>query len=377
MVPIRQLPPRLIPNFWRILLLFLHSLWYEVAMPEPTAQQVRHRVFPQRPSDKEIERYVEEILSTSTPEEISDLHQGPIPPDEPFRKLRQITLKRSRRADGEMAFCPRCGRHKQYLEGWLIYLPGLEALACVGNDCAGSEAKAEADREYLLEIQRKNNNDYLLETVPTLSLELAKVEALKPSCEAADTVYRTFKREGKEAWQALRNVVRDDGRLKVNEVMASNGIGPSGIRTSGGSTQTRSISFGELRGRTMFKGAFTPLKAVGEIEATIQEFECQNDDALLEMATWTHDQMEAACRSLRKAFEGLSRLDMELKDIARFFATSNLEAITRWSSHHDAAFRGLRFSRRRANGREVAFFQYSNPSRFKEFELPDALTVPD
>ncbi|OYY78973.1 MAG: hypothetical protein B7Y43_03605 [Sphingomonas sp. 28-62-20] len=307
-----------------------------MVFPTATLDPKPFKAFDARPAPDVIRSYAEQIVATGHPELIPDLYHQPIGKDEPFLNLRPLEVAKDRRADGTMMPCPRCATPNKFLSGWLIFLTDLKAIACVGNDCAGGAVQMAANREYEERLKREQEEEYLLEALPMLRDALAEAALLAPRAEVATALHKAL-RKLKEPFAALRDAARNGGQLSVNEVMQTTSGGPSGIRTRGSSVQTRTVRFGLLAGAGAFVGAFDPLKAIQEVRAAFEKFQCHDDNAALEaVASMTDEQRAAAYKSVKKSYKRLAEARADLDGFSAFFTDANLDRVNEWGRHQDA-----------------------------------------
>lgn len=347
-------------------------------MPAESDTLPSHRHFPERPPEFVAKKYAETIFETGHPEDIADLHKGPILRDEGFIRLSYVSIPSGRRRDGLRAPCPRCAVNK-FFDGWLVYFPRLQAVAFVGHCCAGAEQATEAKRVWDAEQADKLNQEYLLNTLPTLAERIAALPPLATEAREAGELYRAFKKLAPQAWKGLKRVATNGGILNVNEVMAQSAVGPRGITTSGGGgVQTRTVSFGSLAGRAMFKTHFDPSRTVQEAQSVL-ETHARNDEEqvvayLGQLAAGDSADRAQAAKDVRDAVNRLDKLPPLLSDLRAFFAHSNLARVNDWAQHPDSPLRGLQLIRkRRASGGDV--LEYVIPGEFATIPIPPGISA--
>jgi hypothetical protein len=342
---------------------FVFSSGYWIALP--------HKTYELRPAPRVISELSERIVATGYPEAVTDLHPGPIGADEPFLKLLKITVSDKLRTDGTMMPCPRCTPNR-FWEGWLIYLSDLQAIAFVGNKCAGSVALAEADLEWNLRQARETEEEYLLTTLPTIRALLVTVEQLEARCVAASELHKTLRNDAKEAFGALRVVAKQSGLLTVDEIMSKPSGGPAGLGTRGSTVETRSLSFGRLSGSSAFIGAFDPHKTILEAAAVLKLYRCDTDGEVLETISSLSDmQRSAVCKQMRKAIDAVGAVSSNVDDFAEFFADTNLGRVSDWGAHRDAPVHLTVMKRALGGGLFQLEFRY--PGNFGRIAIPAGL----
>jgi hypothetical protein len=122
------------------------------------SEQAQHRKFPHEPSNIFLDSVCEHIAKTGEPETISDLFQEKIHKTESFEIMRDITIDKKKRPNGNMVSCPMCGHSNQFLKGYLCWFSELQFVAIIGRDCAGHEALAEAKRNYKSKLRKTISN---------------------------------------------------------------------------------------------------------------------------------------------------------------------------------------------------------------------------
>lgn len=182
------------------------------------------------------------MRESGEPETFAGIHPGPLDKAEPFLKLKSFIVSRPKRRDGQLAPCPMCHKPNKFLEGDLVYLTRLQAIAAIGHECSARETRTEAEREYRARAVRDQEDNYLLDQLPLIQFRLAQAEPWKPYAQSAQRTYRMFRTKAPAAHRYLRAVKEQGGRLVVAEAVSREvtAVGPRGFRGSSG-VDTRDI----------------------------------------------------------------------------------------------------------------------------------------
>lgn len=242
------------------------------------------RLFKDMPGDYLAEEFIAHIRTTGAPESFPGIHPGPLAKTEPFRKLAAFSIERMKRPDDDMAYCPMCHQPNKYLEGALVYLTDLKAIAAIGHECAAKENRAAADKEYRARRDQRAEEDYLLANLPHVVRKLASISEVRPAAAEALRVFRLLRKDAPDAVRQLRAIKQKGARLTVAETIDAKlaEIGPSGFKGSSG-RQTRDALFGVLAGTTAVINDFNPVSDLNRIETVLRAVpDCRSEDEALE-----------------------------------------------------------------------------------------------
>lgn len=300
----------------------------------------RHRKFKDRPSQVFINCVKAHITQTGQPETFDGLFHGVLAKEEPFVILAEIEVNTAVRPYGDLAPCPMCHASNKFKEGRLVYLHQLGVAAVIGHECAAVEANKEANREWRLREQRRNEEDYLLHAIPLLPRRFTEVGKANPIFQEAESFLRAFRSNGKPFFEALRKVRTAGGQLIVTEEIRSSGVGPSGIRTSGSSIETRDHMIGVLRGQIAVSPTFNPNASSEVILRAINRHRCSSEEEALNYISGLSDlDRAAAVKDLQKAENDFLGLLEKLRDFVLFFGERNFSTVNEWAGHPFSSFR--------------------------------------
>lgn len=288
-----------------------------------------------------VDRICAHIATSGEPETLTELHPGPIGKDEPFLIVRELSIPRDRRADGRMAPCPMCQPNK-FLDGRLVWFTNLQALAAIGHCCAGRDTRLAAEREFRAREAKARAEDFLLQALPGLAALRAVGANLAPRVDATQTVFDRFRNAGAAFQRALRQATRGSGILSVAEIIGPRlQGGPSGLRTSGSTVETRDVSFGILSGPAAVASRCAVADDLAAVVGLLAVFPpIVDEDGALDYLAALDDTALLACeRRLRDIQNKLGEIGTRLDDIAAFFTAANAARISAWGSHRDAPIR--------------------------------------
>lgn len=321
-------------------------LRHEIAVEHPLL-----RLFKDMPGDYLADEFIAHIRTTGAPESFPGIHPGPLAKTEPFRKLAEFSIDRMKRPDGDMAYCPMCHQPNKYLEGALVYLIDLKAIAAIGHECAARENRAAADKDYRARRDQRAQEDYLLANLPHAARKLASISEVRPAAVEALRVFRLLRKDAPDAVRQLRAIKQKGARLTVTETIDAKlaEIGPSGFKGSSGK-QTRDAVFGALAGTTAVINDFNPVSELNRIETVLRAVpECRSEDEALEaICRMTDSEREWATTRLRQTDIDFRKFQARMADFCAFFATANIARIDAWTQHpeHPSRFRIKRAEQR-------------------------------
>lgn len=301
------------------------------------------RLFKNMPGDHLAEEFIAHIHTTGAPESFPGIHPGPLAKTEPFRKLAAFSIERMKRPDDDMAYCPMYHQPNKYLEGALVYLTDLKAIAAIGHECAAKENRAAADKDYRARRDQRAEEDYLLANLPHVARKLASISEVRPAAAEALRVFRLLRKDAPDAVRQLRAIKQKGARLTVAETIDAKlaEIGPSGFNGSSGK-QTRDAVFGVLAGTTAVISDFNPVSELNRIETVLRAVpECRSEDEALEAICRMPDpERKWATTRLRQTDSDFRNFQARMADFCAFFATANIARIDAWTQHpeHPARF---------------------------------------
>lgn len=287
--------------------------------------------------DRPLESFVHEVLEwlriSAMPEAHEALFRNSIPKDVKFIILRKdVVLDGTKRPDGDNAPCPMCATNK-FLRGSLVYVPEMQCCAFIGNCCADSKSRAEAERDFRQRSRQDYEDNYLLDGLPLISDKLDALNSLMPAAKEAQRMYRQFRRGASLVQHQLRQVKRTFGpRLVVSEMLGDEDErldyhGPAGFR--GGTLKTREHDFGPMEGELAIIKDYKP---VNELEHLIRQLSSidpiTDEDQLLEFITTINEKQRHAGVVILEAVDtGVIRFIERLRNFYAFFTPENAARI--------------------------------------------------
>jgi hypothetical protein len=317
------------------------------------------RIFKDRPTRFFLDEFRDHIRKTNQPEIFAGLHRGPISKSARFQKLLEFTVDQQKRPQKDKVPCPMCQPNK-FLNGWLIYLPDLQAVAAIGHCCADQENLAAADRRYKDERLRDYEEDYLLANLPFVEARLATLLQVRLAAEEARRIYLHFRGKGSEFQKALRKVKEHSGLLTITEEIAGEiaAYGPSGLRSSGSTRQTRDIVCGRLEGSTALIAEYNPVKELDLISNWLNGLRCEptTEAALNWIIGLSAKERHSATVLLKEADDRFANFQKRIRDFCAFFDRDNIARIDTWGSHPQSPYQ-FRASIGDDRGRRICSFE--------------------
>ena len=310
-----------------------------------SAERPRFRTYKDMPGSYLREAFIAHIRATGTPESFPGIHPGPIDKAEPFCKLTDFSIDRGRRPGGDMAFCPMCHQLNKILQGSLIYLTRIRAVAAIGHECAVRENRAAAEKDYRARRDRETWEDYLIGSLPHVAAKLAAINVVRPAADEATRVVRRLQKDAPGAVRQLRETNRTHGgQLIIAETIDATiaRIGPSGFQGANG-RQTRDIMFGLLIGTTAIITNYNPARELDQIGAILEKCPmCTTEEEALEaVCQLTEKDCKWTATNLRETDRSFRRFQSRIADFCSFFTTDNIARIDAWTRHpeHPSPFR--------------------------------------
>jgi hypothetical protein len=330
------------------------------------------KVYPTEPLPVLFRDLEAHVAASGQPETFPGVHPGPLAKDEPFTRLGQITLDPRKRPEGDLAPCPMCHCANKFKSGWFVYLPKLEAVAIIGNECASKDTLSSAEKHWNLRQERLREEANMERLVPLLPSWLTTFETAAPTVYAVANLLKSFRREGKAFLRALSGAAKDSGVLVVHELIKTRG-GPRGIRTSGSSTDTREIPVGRIAGVKALSTRFNLQADLDALVALTRPHVQRDEHSELEYITAVGPQRRQACRDLLKVERQYPLLVKAVEDSRVFFTSANLEVIRKWGEHHLPTLRFELTEIDTPQGRRLTF---RAPGELWYPTLPSALWAP-
>ncbi|WP_454683513.1 hypothetical protein [Ancylobacter moscoviensis] len=279
------------------------------------------------------------------PETFSGLYWGKIDRDEGFIILKRFEIERKKRADGKLAFCPRCCQHDKYRKGDLAWFPRLMVCAAIGNCCAGHEAGTTAAKEFKAKKDRDARENYLLEHLPLMAAKLDAVAQLEPVAVAAGEIYRQFRREVPKVHSQLRAAKANyGGNLVVSRVLRtddaedeSDYVGPAGFGRRSG-VETQETTLGLMAGQIALIRDFAPERELTMVRRQLESvgFSFTDEDAVDFILRNSERELKVALVILQSADEGHAKLVSRLREFWSFFTPENIGLIHAYGIHEDS-----------------------------------------
>lgn len=334
---------------------------------------------PDRSIEEALRKHIKE---TGTPESFSGMILKPLPPDAtPELVLRNYTIDRRKRADGQYAPCAQCCPNApKYLTGGVMWCPQDGWMRQFGCDCVekaiGGLAYREMNRQRdQLEAER-DADDFLLSHWQCVSRlrtyvrdALLVADALVKNRDTIDNKLRGWR-------SAVRNAARSsEGQLvimrrrRIERDDAGERIGPRGFGGSDGYESVPDV-IGPFVGRIVFSMDFDPTSWVRDIEGLIPEGIWDTGEAAFEVvAPWSMSRRVEKVRKLREAMSQTVIVSRKLEEGRQFFTAEALRRLGSWGADREAA---LPFTIR--TGAEAAEIRYD--SKVCKIPLLATLAVP-
>jgi hypothetical protein len=292
---------------------------------------------PPREDHPVVRDFLDHTRTTHQPETFPGLHPGPFDPAEPFRRVASFTIDRLRRPMRDRVPCPMCRRQNKFETGYLVCFPNLSVLGVIGRECACPLNQAASEADWKSRQRHQQEMGFLEATLPLVAGRLAQTARSRRAVEEAERVYRRLRLGG--TWlHDLRRVAKQGGQLLVHELMdMRDAIGPSGIRSSGGSQTRLVFNGGLLEGTVATRTEFRPTATWAGVHNYLSEqsYAPGDDGLLLRLIELDEAPQErgAAYARLRWAETQWSKLRREMADFVAFFDPLNIQRINNWAGH--------------------------------------------
>jgi len=292
------------------------------------------KIYPSEPLPSLFRELEAHVSLTGQPETFPGLHPGPLSPNEPFTNLGKIELDQQKRPDGDRAPCPMCHSPNKFKHGWFVYLPRLQAIAVIGNECASKDTRISANQKWRQRQALLTEESYLEAVLPQLTQWLAVLDLSVPVANELTALLSGFRSKGKPFFKALAPAKALGGSLVVTETITRTaGDGPRGMTTSGSNVETRDIHVGRIKGLKALEAKFSPIRELIAIRDLIVPHLKDGGEAILDYITGSDQQRTAAYRDLRKAEQLLRSFLADVEECRAFFTDANLAVIAEWASH--------------------------------------------
>ena len=289
------------------------------------------RVFENRPTPYDVNRIKEEILRTASPETHPDLFQNKIRRDTPYVILAKISIDPKKRRDSLRVDCPMCQPRKFY-DGRLVWLPDYQRIAFIGHCCADKHIAEQANIEFEAEQRKERDIEFLIESLPLLTVCRETIEQAAPIVQAADWAVRQLRRSASSLCRDLDHASRaNNGVLSIDEMVRADS--EEAERHNRGPT-TRTTHLGMLRGRDVLRGSIYPNKLLDAARARLPTLNLPDDGAVIDHLLTledAHDERTALCASLRCASTDYRTASLRTREIQAFFHPENLRLVLDWS----------------------------------------------
>jgi hypothetical protein len=227
---------------------------------EPSAQsEAPYRL---RPSESDVARFLEHVNATGQPETFPTLSRTtPSALSRPIF-IRQFSVERRKRPDGDMAPCPICSPNDpKYLhDGYLVWYPDEGVIRAIGPECGdtvfGGTAYAEAKSKFEIEERERRAIDFIEKNLRKVLPMIVALEAIKPAVREAERLYSDFTGQAPKIHEKLRRVRGSGGLLEKTTAVASRS-GPRGLGSAGAS---RAEVLGGLHDTSILKTKLTLLR---------------------------------------------------------------------------------------------------------------------
>jgi hypothetical protein len=316
-----------------------------------------YRVFNERPLPTLCREVEAHVAKTGQPETFPGIFTGDLKKDEPFAKLLELRIDRLKRPDGDRAPCPMCHSPNKFIEGWLVYLERLHAIAVIGTECASKDTRTSADRDWRERQSQLTEEAYLEAIIPQLGSWLAILDRVGTVVTETDSLLRGFRSKGKSFFKALAPARTASGLLVVTQEVKRRVGGPRAMRTSGSTVETRDIPLGRIRGLKALDPRFSPERAEEAVRDLILPHVRTSEEAMVDYITGPAMQRKTAYRELRKAEDSLQTLLVDLEDCRSFFTDDNIAVIAEWARHPDGQHRFELRVTPTENGKRLLFYR--------------------
>jgi hypothetical protein len=316
-----------------------------------------YRVFKERPLPTFCREVETHVAKTGQPETFPGMFTADLDKNEPFAKLLELRIDLLKRPEGDRAPCPMCHSANKFIEGWLVYLERLQAIAVIGTECASKDTRTSADKEWRERQSQLAEETYLEAAIPQLESWLAILDTSAPVVTEADSLLRGFRSKGKSFFKALASARTTSGLLVVTQEVKRRAGGPRGMRTSGSTVETRDIPIGRIRGLKALDPRFSPDAEQQAVRELIRPHVRTTEEAMVDYITGPAVQRKTAYRELRRAEDALQGLLTDLEDCRSFFADDNIAVIAEWAGHPDGQHRFELGITPTENGKRLLFYR--------------------
>ncbi|WP_125901186.1 hypothetical protein [Methylobacterium indicum] len=326
-----------------------------------------YRIFRDAPLPDFQEQVIDHIRKTATPETCDGLFRGRIPKDATYRILRPIKIDQKKRVEGDRAPCPMCTPNR-FLNGYLVWLPEHRVAAIIGHCCA--DHADDAEKEYKAQQKLKNEEDFLLSSLPLLSEKTEILKKLRGPADDATTLYRKFKKRAPGVQHQLRGI-KEQGNavLRLAEILRgdddisrSDYYGPAGFGGRGNSEiDSRDVVFGRLAGTTALLSNYRPKVELEDAIRTAASFDFSGDEeaALDLIAGMDNRTRRAAVDIVQLVDQYYEKFISRLKDFVEFWDADNMSRLNAFGS---SPLNPTPFEARRTiiSGRPVVIIRQNN-----------------
>jgi hypothetical protein len=297
-----------------------------------------------RPTEDDVARFLDHVRRTGQPETFATLCRStPSALSRPVF-LRQFSVERSRRPDGDEAPCPICSPNDpKYLhDAYLVWYPDEGVIRAIGPECGdsvfGGTAYAEAKGEFEIEERERRATDFIERNLPKVLAMVVALEVIRPAVLEAERLYSEFTGQAPRIHEKLRRVRGAGGLLEATTVFALRG-GPRGLGSAGasrvevlGGLHDTSILMARLRLKRDWNAILTLLSAMPKTHSA--------EEAYLWMCDYVPrvEMMEKVVATLRRCSASYVKLVAQLDCFGSFFSRPLFHLLDEWGRHEGNDF---------------------------------------
>jgi hypothetical protein len=180
--------------------------------------------FSNRPSNELIEAFLQHVRETGEPECFPSITTSKPAPNSRPVFLRQFSIERKRRRDGDMAPCPICSpASPKYLhDGYLAWYPDECVIRAIGPECGdavfGGTQYAQAKTIFDLVERERLAVEFLQKNLPKALSMLVALRALEEPAAEAERLHQQLRKGGPRILAKLREMKSTGGAISVSIV---------------------------------------------------------------------------------------------------------------------------------------------------------------
>ncbi len=289
--------------------------------------------FPKRPTDSQIAAIKVFVQETGHPEDHPDLCLAEPDLDREHFIVSHLDVPLQRRRTEHPAWCAICQIWK-FGDGRLIWCPDDRALRPVGHDCADTHFEgrwSEMEREYKRREAARDAQDYLLDTLPTLERRANELAGHMSTARQLEAAHDALFKKASLLAEHLYAAGKRGGSMTVQR-KASRG-GPTGIRSSTGTSDFYDDEIGRLRGLSFLTKSFRPTSKLLKAETDLRLLKSDSPDlALNRVADMSEEEAVDSARMVQGLLRKADKAVKHVEESAAFLTLENFETVRRWAT---------------------------------------------